>query len=150
MIKRGGVLPYVQTSQGKLYLFAIDNDYQNYIDFGGHREDFDEDILATIQREVEEETYGSLYFSRDDLLNGEQLYDDNTLLVVCKMENVDGEELLQHIMEALVENGKYQRLESIAVCWVHEDKLKIILSMDEETAGHFMYPVIYKNLKKNL
>lgn len=150
-LNRGGLIPYIKTKNGRLYLLAIDHDYQTLIDFGGHREPEDRDIIETIQREVSEESCDSLGpFTREKLLSGEVFMFDGNVEILLKID-ADPEKLSRKIRKALsrAESLQTDSLESVGVVWVPEERLRLILEMDETTVSHFLYPRIYYTLRND-
>lgn len=57
-IRRGGVIPYVKNEKTVFFIFGLDEGIASISDFGGTREDFDEDVYGTALREFQEETFG--------------------------------------------------------------------------------------------
>jgi len=57
-IRRAGIIPYMKNEKTVFFIFGLDEGIASISDFGGTREDFDEDVYGTALREFQEETFG--------------------------------------------------------------------------------------------
>lgn len=56
-LRRAGIIPYVKTNNTVMFIFGLGEAIASISDFGGTREDFDEDIYETALREFHEESF---------------------------------------------------------------------------------------------
>lgn len=145
---RAGAIPYLRDEQGLAFLCAIDNDYRNLIDFGGHRDPEDFDILETIRREVKEETYGALDFSREDLLSSLSFLDEGNLEILVPLSS--SRKAIASRIELALEKAEArgERLESIGVIWIPGKRFLEILCLSPESGGKLIYPKVWEPLQE--
>jgi len=135
---RGGIIPYLDTPNGHLYGFGIDADYGTLIDFGGHREDFDYDILDTARRELSEESFDVFGKpSREELLNLPVLYNRTDMEIFWPIQG--NAEDLQHNFRILVSQAHPDDVENIDLVWLTPEELSTTSSND-------MYPRLWNIL----
>lgn len=56
-IIRAGVIPYTHHDGVTYFAFGVDSNNCSWVDFGGHKEVYDNDLLDTVIREYLEESY---------------------------------------------------------------------------------------------
>lgn len=133
--ERGGL---ILTAPG-YYGFGIDSHYHTLMDFGGHRETFDLDLVDTARREAQEESFGLLNYEREDLLTSPHLTTDETLMffVPCRE---DPATFTQHFTrQLLLANLTKAKIESCGVYWIAVEDLETYLAIPE-----FWYPPVHR------
>ena len=153
---RAGAIPYLRCDDGLYFLFAIDHDYRTLIDFGGHRDPEDFDLLETIRREIREETYDSLGpFEREDLLSCLSFRDDGNLEILLPLKDQldhrpDRRDLISSRIEAALQKAaeRGEALESIGVVWIPADRFFEILFLSPESASKLIYPKVWQPLSQ--
>lgn len=160
---RGGIIPVLDTPTGRLYGFGIDSDYGTLIDFGGHRESFDYDILDTARRELSEESFDVFGKpSRSELLKLPVLYNDTDMEIlwlinsnrspnVSNSTNVNNRSQQYHPQHPHHLQSEFRKLvdyhlqyddkkvENTDLIWLTYDQIK-------RTSPQSMYPRLWKLL----
>lgn len=147
---RAGMIPYVEQNGQFLFGFAIDATYQGLTDFGGHRDPGDSDILETIMREVNEETYGTFNFiTEEDLLESLSFAGDNGTLEVLVFMNENPSEITNRLMKKLdIHQKRGEVLESIGITWIPRDQLLDILNLPPDIGNKIMYSKVLNPLRQ--
>jgi len=132
---RGGVIIY---SMDRQFGFAIDRHYRTLIDFGGHREPSDGDILDTICRETEEESLGELILDPELLEKCPSFSFENYLEVVVPIP-LTSSELTSRLRRVFSESDP-TTLESNDIVWLTPRELFSIQYLPENRVHDTIYP----------
>jgi hypothetical protein len=132
---RGSIIPKLN----QYYCFGIDNHYKTIMDFGGHREPFDTDIIETAIREAYEESFGIFDFNRDILHQSHKyVTSDTTGFLVDIDSNMDiiNNEFANRML------GK-EEVENCNIIWIHENEISNYLRKK-----YLWYPPVRKLMLK--
>lgn len=133
--ERGGI---ILTTPGFLGL-GIDGGYYTLVDFGGHREAYDEDLVATACREAHEESFGLLSYTREDLLRAPSVATPDTLMFFVPYSQTPFEFTQDFTRALLLAQMARRKIESCAVFWIPWDRLETYLSFPE-----LWYPPVHR------
>lgn len=126
---RAGFIPIC--FQGGMLFFGLAVDSRNNVltDFGGHKENFDMDLLDTALREYKEESYeifGTL--SRDSVQNFEVLEGEDTVEILLPVH-----EPFYHYSSLFAETVKDKKdNESSKIVWLSRRQLLIALESQDD------------------
>lgn len=117
---RGGILLVDFTRQ--LVVLAIDASYTTLIDFGGGRESEDRDIVATAQREADEESIGLINLDRDTIQDGLMLTSDQgTVLFLVPADIKDPPALREEFLRRRQREARPECLENSDIAFLSFD-----------------------------
>lgn len=132
---RGGI---ILTAPGYLG-FGVDGSYHTLMDFGGHRESFDEDLVDTARREANEESFGLLQYSRAALLQAPHLETEETLMFFAPSPEPPAIFTQLFIRQVLLAPLMQTKIESCGVFWIAHDQLESYLAISE-----LWYPPVHR------
>jgi len=124
MTVRAGIIPLC----GSYYGFGLDATYHTLMDFGGHRESY-EDAIACALREAWEESFGLFTFQREDLLPLKPVVTASSTLFFLPIEG--NPEIITDLFmhEVLLAPLKQHRIESSGIIWLSETELQTYLQI---------------------
>lgn len=129
-MERGSLLPYHEGS----YLLALDATYHTLIDFGGHYEDVDKNLITTACREASEESFGLLSYQPYDIIEmGQEYLAGNTALyVVPLLRSITPKDFASMVLQA---QGQGLKVESDNILWLTREEIESYLNYP-----HLWYP----------
>lgn len=143
---RGGIFPFIIEIKTKtpLYIFGIDRDYLTLMDFGGHREPEDLDIIETAIREFGEESLGIFGPLTRNSLKGQYIIGDGMFQIFHNLGSCDIPTL--HSLRSQFQRrvSLEENPENIDFVWLNDNQLRDVIWNKQEQ----MYPKLTKLLRK--
>lgn len=131
-IVRGGIIPYYDYPEIRLYAFSIENGSGSLCDFGGHIEPEDNDLLDAIIREYYEESFGVFgKYTREEILTCKAMAGTETyqILVPSKLNPRDTINLfrqkLKHIQPSISHEVQ-------GIVWLSKNQIYNIISIPNQ------------------
>jgi len=157
-IRRGGIIPYIKLNRQTLFLFGISEIHAYISDFGGTRDDTDNDIIETALREYNEETFGCLIdIKREDIIKSKYIigptgYHGDEICVLFLIQFPKTIPLFSKISEFRDRNVPGDETKGLAI--LNSRQLNIALKRSNEriegTRLFFFHPKVRPILKKEI
>lgn len=149
---RAGIIPFIEINGTKFYAFGLEPHIAAIGDFGGHKEDIDNDLLDSAIREYSEEgldIFGKL--NREQLLECEVLDGTNTFEILVPISNDHSLYYYTKEFQKLV-LGNYKH-EVQNIIWLSSQQLLLAIDNPSFSIGSVklfhMYEPIYNTLLLN-
>ena len=136
---RGGFIPITSINNTVLFGFPLDRKIATLTDFGGHREDFDGDILDSALREYSEESYNLFgKLSREYVMNNYVLIGYDTIEIFLPVSN----NILDHSLRFRELVQQHCNSESQSLIWLTK---KQVLSFLDNPSLSFDGVEVYRS-----
>jgi hypothetical protein len=138
-VVRAGIIPFIIKNGVKFYAFGIANEVGDLCDFGGHREDFDNDLLDTAIREYKEECFEIFgKIDRNSLSDCYVLEGQDTLEILLEVTG----DLYEYTYKFREMIGNNEQLELQNIVWLTYNQIILNTKYVDNVDIIFMYDKI--------